>query len=390
MKSILKGISLSAANAAENDPPRERGISSAPLRRFPFPGVGCLQGAGLTVIAFALVMMSGAVQAVESQVKPRDLTDMSLETLLEAEVTPINVLGSHTHLAGEWMVGFRYMYQDMTQNYDGTRKVSPGEVLQSYPVVHTRMTTQMEMVELMYAPLDTLNFMAMVPFMQMTMDHLDRNGEEFSAKSSGIGDLNLMALVNVYGNPRERGNRLVLNAGLTVPTGSINQMDRRTGHPMRLEYWMQLGSGTVNLEPGLAYLGESENWAWGVHGLGVLPVGYNENEYRLGSQYFVDAWAEYKVSNWFGPSVRLNWRQQFDIHGADPELDPTRNPAFDATKQEGERLEAVGGLNFYVGNGVFKGARFSVEGGVPVYQNIDGPNLGVAWFITAGCSYTFD
>lgn len=348
----------------------------------------------LPVLASALVALSLPLQAAESPqasaVKPKDLTDMSLENLLESEITPINVLGSHTHLAGEWMVGVRYMYMDMSQNYNGTRKVSPSEVLQDYPVVHTQMTTQMEMVELMYAPLDTLNFMAMLPIEQMTMDHLDRAGETYTAKSSGIGDLNLMALVNVFGNPRERGNRLVLNAGLTVPTGSIDQTSSHSGVPKRLEYWMQLGSGTVALEPGLAYLGESENWAWGVHGLGVLPVGYNDNEYRLGSQYFVDAWAEYKVVNWFGPSARLNWRQWFNIHGADPELNPATNPAFDPQKQAGERLEAILGLNFYAASGILKGNRFSIEGGVPVYQNIDGPNLGMNWFITAGWSYTFN
>ncbi|MBL9173938.1 MAG: hypothetical protein JNL10_10425 [Verrucomicrobiales bacterium] len=348
---------------------------------------------GLPLLATAWVILSLPIRAGESAqaspVKPKDLTDMSLENLLESEITPINVLGSHTHLAGEWMVGFRYMFTDMNQNYVGSHKVSPAQVLEEYPMVHTRMTMQMEMVELMYAPLDDLNFMAMVPFEQMTMDHIMDDGETFTAKSGGIGDLNLMSLINVYGNPRERGNRLVLNAGLTVPTGSINQTSTRSGVPRRLEYWMQLGSGTVNLEPGLAYLGESENWAWGVHGLGVLPVGYNENDYRLGSQYFVDAWAEYKVANWFGPSLRFNWRQCFDIHGADPDLDPALNPAFDAQMQAGERLDAVFGLNFYIPHGVLKGNRFSVEGGLPMYQNIDGPNLGIAWFITAGWSYTF-
>jgi len=314
---------------------------------------------------------------------------MSLETLLESEITPINVLGSHTHLAGEWMVGFRYMYVDMNQNYNGTQKVSPSEVLEQYPVVHTSMTMQMEMVELMYAPLDTLNFMAMIPIQQMSMDHLNRAGHEYTTESSGIGDLNLMALVNVLGNPRTLGQRLVLNAGLTVPTGSIDQTTTMDGHTERLEYWMQLGSGTVNFEPGLAYLGESEEWAWGVHALGVIPAGYNNNDYRLGSRYFVDVWGEYKVANWFGPSARLSWRQWFDIHGADPQLNPARNPAFDPQKQAGERLDFILGLNFYVGDGALKGNRFSVEGGLPAYQNINGPNLGVAWFITAGWSYTF-
>ncbi len=344
-------------------------------------------------LASALCGILTGVAASESPevsaVKPQDLTDMSLENLLESEITPINVLGSHTHLEGVWMVGFSYMYMDMSQNYVGTRKVSPQEVLQEYPLVHTRMSMQMEMVDLMYAPTDDLTLMAMVPFRQMTMDHLDEHGEEFTAKSSGIGDLNLMALINIWGNPRQKGNRLVANAGLTVPTGSINETDSHSGQPKRLEYWMQMGAGTVAFEPGLSYLGESDHWAWGVHGLGLLPVGVNANDYRVGSQYFVDAWTEYKVTNWFAPSLRLNWRQWFDYHGADPELNPARNPAFNAQMLAGRRLDFIGGLNFYVGHGSLKGNRFSIEGGVPVYQSIDGPNLGVTWLITASWSLSF-
>ena len=29
------------------------------------------------------------------------------------------------------------------------------------------------------------------------------------------------------------------------------------------------------------------------------------------------------------------------------------------------------------------------EGGFPVYQNLDGPQLGTAWMLSAGVSYAF-
>jgi hypothetical protein len=70
-------------------------------------------------------------------------------------------------------------------------------------------------------------------------------------------------------------------------------------------------------------------------------------------------------------------------------LNPARNPAFDATKQSGERLDFLAGLNFYLGKGPLKGNRFSIEGGVPLYQNLAGPNMGVNWLITAAWTYTF-
>ena len=336
----------------------------------------------------ALAITTGAALAFDPATpptKPQDLTGMSLEELLHEDIVPINVLGNHTHLKGEIMVGYSYMYTDFGHNQNGTRDVSEAEVLQSYPVVHTHMTMQMHMIDLMYAPSDTLTLMAMIPFEQMTMEHLTRTGERPTAYSSGLGDLEFMALVNLLGNPRTMGQRLVLNAGLSVPTGSIDQ----TQDGKQLEYTMQLGSGTVDLLPGLTYLGESENFDWGAQVLGVVRLGSNNNQYRLGDGYRISAWTQMKVFNWFGPSARLDWHGWGNIAGADPSMDPARNPAFDANKQAGERLDFLLGVNFYIPHGPLKGNRFSVEGGIPLYQNIAGPNIAVDWMISFGWTYSF-
>lgn len=343
---------------------------------------------GITVACTALVLAGGGALAdspAPSLTKPQDLTGLSLEELLHEDITPINVLGSHTHLQGGLMLGYRYMYMDMGHNQEGTRDVSDQEVLQRYPVVHTSMTMEMHMAELMYAPADWVTLMAMVPFKQNTMEHLTRTGERPVAKTSGLGDVGFMGLFNLLGDAHGKGQRLVLNAGFTAPTGSIDEGEGG----QREEYSLQLGSGTFDLEPGLTYLGESESWSWGAQVMGVVRLGQNDHDYRLGDAYRVSAWAQYKVADWFGPSVRFDWRAWDDIHGADPELNPARNPAFDANLQSGERLDFLAGVNFYMPKGLLKGARLSVEGGVPVYQSLAGPNLAVDWLLTVGVSYTF-
>ena len=79
---------------------------------------------------FACAFGSSAVPADQSPPaasQPEDLTGMSLEQLLDEEITPINVLGSHTHLKGGFMFGYRYMYMDMSHNQEGTRDVSLSE-----------------------------------------------------------------------------------------------------------------------------------------------------------------------------------------------------------------------------------------------------------------------
>ena len=148
-------------------------------------------------------------------------------------------------------------------------------------------------------------------------------------------------------------------------------------------------SGTWDLEPGLTYLGESQSWAWGAQIMGTVRLGKNDRDYRLGDAYRASAWAQYKITDWFGPSARLDWHAWGNIHGADPALDPARNPAFDPTRQSGERLDFLLGLNFYVPKGLFKGNRLSIEGGVPLHQSLAGPNLGVDWLITVGWNYSF-
>jgi hypothetical protein len=202
--------------------------------------------------------------AAPAQGKPQDLTGLSLEELLHEDITPINVLGSHTHLKGGFMVGYRYMFMDMAHNQNGTRDVSDQEVLSQYPVVHTKMEMQMHMVELMYAPTDWATVEAMLPYGVNEMHHLTRTGDTPVAHSSGIEDLSFMGLFNVLGDPTGKGQRLVLNAGFTAPTGAIDA----TSAGKQLEYNMQLGSGTWDLLPGVTYLGESEHLAWGAQAMG--------------------------------------------------------------------------------------------------------------------------
>src|SRR5882724_12256296 len=92
------------------------------------------------------------------------------------------------------------------------------------------------------------------------MNHVTRDGFRFTETSEGLGDLQLRGLYTVYAREGFR-HRFLLNAGISIPTGSIDEKDfgpdRSLGRA-RLEYPMQLGSGTVDLLPGLTYLGQTE------------------------------------------------------------------------------------------------------------------------------------
>lgn len=344
----------------------------------------------------ALTVSSLAEDSITStnSSKTPDLTGLSLKELYNLNVVQLNVLGGHTHCAGQVMLGYDYMHTHMAGYYEGTKEVSNAKVFsEGFGVLHTSMDMDMHMFDLMYAPSDKLTLMTMLPFMQMTMNHLTSAGTHFTQSTEGIGDLDAMALWTVYGDSCAGGNRIVLNAGVSLPTGAIDASDHKDGNPaepdVQLEYLMQEGSGTYDLLPGVTYLGDSDNWSWGVKTLETVRFGRNYHDYRLGNVYGGSAWAAYAFTDWFAPSLRIDGKTWENITGADPALAANPTPEGRPNLRAGSRVDLLFGLNLYVPKGLLTGNRFYIEGGLPVYQNLTGPQLGTAWMIGAGWTYAF-
>lgn len=326
--------------------------------------------------------------------KAADLTGLSLQELYNLDIVQPNVLGGHTHPAGQTMVGYQYMHMHMSGLYQGDREISPADAFaQGFMTVHTEMEMEMHMLEVMHAPTDRLTLMAMLPYKEMSMKHLMNTGMSFTQTADGIGDLEVMGLYTVLGDIRKGGHRLVANAGVSFPTGSINAKDHAGGNPANplvlLEYPMQLGSGTYDLMPGLTYLGDAGPWSWGAQTVETIRLGHNGHGYRFGDQYRVSAWTSYGLTDWFAPSVRLDGRWWEDVTGTDAGLATNTTPEARTDLRGGRRLDLLFGLNFYIPQGVLKGSRFMLEGGFPVYQHLDGPQLGTAWMFSLGWSYAF-
>jgi hypothetical protein len=363
----------------------------------------CLGRANSSVLLAFQTLLAVVVAATSAEYKSKtssdaskagDLTGLSLQELYNLDIVQPNVLGGHTHPAGQTMFGYEYMHMNMSGLYQGSREISPAEAFaQGFATVHTEMEMEMHMFEVMYAPTERLTLMAMLPYKQMTMTHLMNTGMSFNQSADGIGDLEIMGLYTLFGDIRKGGHRLVLNAGVGLPTGSINAEDLRMGDPtmplVLLEYPMQLGSGTYDLMPGLTYLGDAGSWSWGAQTVETVRLGRNGHGYRFGDQYRISAWTAYGVKDWFAPSVRLDGRWWEDIQGADSRLRTNPTPEARPDLRGGRRLDLLFGINFYLPRGWLKGNRLMLEGGFPVYQHLDGPQLGTAWMFSLGWSYAF-
>lgn len=299
---------------------------------------------------------------------------------------PVGVMGDHTHHAGRFMLSYRYMYMSMDGIRTGTNNVSSRQVLEDYMMAPLDMDMQMHMFGLMYAATDYLSIMGMVPYIKKSMNHLTRMGERFKTESEGFGDIKLTGLVKVFDNYDQR---IHLSAGMSFPTGSIDERDDTPMGSHLLSYPMQLGSGTFDLLPGITYLGQHSNVSWGAQVSGVIRLGENDRDYRLGNRLDATAWGAYDWFNWVSTSARMDWQSWGNVHGADPALDPAMMPGADPDNQGGNRLDLLFGMNFYVPEGpkLIKGQRLAVELGFPIYQDLDGPQLETDWVLWLGWQY---
>ncbi|MGB7414345.1 MAG: transporter, partial [Thermosynechococcaceae cyanobacterium] len=162
-----------------------------------------------------------------------------------------------------------------------------------------------------------------------------------------------------------------------------------------LPYPMQIGSGTVDLMPGITYLGQAGNWSWGAQGMGTIRLGRNAQNYRLGNQLALTAWGARKWTKSISTSLRLQGRILGNNTGEDPRLAPGNQltppliPTVDPDRRGGSRVDLSVGINYLAQAGFLKGFRFGVEAGLPIYQSLSGPQLENDFTITVGVQKAF-
>jgi len=298
---------------------------------------------------------------------------------------PIGVMGAHAHSQGDWMFSYRFMRMDMDGNRDDSDRVSTSKVLKDYMIAPKSMTMDMHMVGAMYGVNDDVTVMLMVPYLDVEMDHVTRMGAKFTTRTHGIGDVKLSSLIRLQ---EWNGGQLNLNAGISIPTGSIDEKDDTpAGANQHLPYPMQPGSGTYDLMPGLTYLGNNDSLSWGAQGVGTIRLSDNDNDYSLGDRFNLTTWIVRDWTSQFSSSLRVNGEWWSNIDGSDRKLSPMAPnmvPTADPDKRAGRRFDLLVGASFSPASGWFAGQRIAAEFGAPVYQNLDGPQLETDWTVTVG------
>lgn len=321
---------------------------------------------------------SSGFAAVGDQVDPHAGHDMSGHDM--------SMASRSKHGAGMWMLEYRYMRMNMDGLLDGTDSVAAANAVNSagvpYEMLPTTMSMDMHMLMAMYGITNDLSAMAMGNYLNNVMSmemHHGTTAMHNDMETSGIGDTQL-AVSYAISNP------LTVTLGVSIPTGSNDeQVVMMPGDPkIRAGYGMQLGSGTFDLMPSVTWNRTSSNFQWGGQGSYVYHLG-SHNGYTLGDKVEASAWTKYQLNPGVWASARLALSFWDKIDGSDPKMDATMSPEMDANAQGGTRADALIGIS----GGKPMGLTLGLEFGIPVYQNLNGPQMKTTLIATGSLQWMY-
>ena len=346
------------------------------------------------ILGFAVCCLSLVTARVQGQTTPVDLTELGLEEILTMSIVPQSALiESERH---GFRLGYQYVRVNFEQYLSGRDKVSRQQVLANFPVVPADITQQAHIVTVGYEFNDRFSVNLNLPQVHQSTYHISRvpGYGEFTIDSSGLGDISLSAAYIAW---RDDTRILAVDGGFSLPTGSIDELGNtpRTPGLDQLPYTMQLGSGTVDFQPGVTFAGAAGNIEYGARLQGTVRMGRNDRDYSLSHRAVLKSWVTYTGWKYFHPSFKVSGQVWDRIHGQDSELllppgapvtfpAPVTNPRLFG----GEKIALMIGGRIPFSEGYLKGQSIEVEAGLPVYQRLNGPQPGETWRLAVSWNWS--
>jgi nitrous oxide reductase accessory protein NosL len=307
---------------------------------------------------------------------------------------PIGVTGDHLHPHGGLMVTYKAMFMNMDGNLTGSDAIEDEEISKMYMNSPQEMNMVMHMLGVMYAPSNKVTLMLMQNYVSNSMDMIHRmtmaDGmkmeEDFTMKSSGLGDLKASVLLALYNSA---SNSVHLNVGMSVPVGSVNEKgDMPMKDDSKFPYTMQLGSGTVDFNLGATYKKSFTSGSIGAQVMGTHRTGNNSEGYQLGDFAQLNLWGAVNLGKTVSVSARILGVMAEAISGADRDLMPMMAPAANTDNYGHKRVNGFVGLNYAFSNdSKFNKLRLGIEAGLPIYQYLEGIQMNENYTINCGVKY---
>ncbi len=207
------------------------------------------------------------------------------------------------------------------------------------------------------------------------------SGRRTHLKSEGLGDVSAIAKWRFFKKPELGATTEIAGLfGLELPTG---RDDVRDGG-MRLSQPLQPGSGSVDAIFGAAFTRLWGGGQWLINADLFYKANSEGNDYRFGNVTRFDVGGQYRVY-----PQRYERYDQFtlnlilELHGRYAEKDTL----------DGDRVGTTGGLKLFASPGiqaiVTENLLFESGVQIPIYRNLNGPQLGEDFLVTVGLRLIF-
>jgi hypothetical protein len=302
-------------------------------------------------------------------------------------LAPVGVAQDATLRNGQFLFSYRFNYQAFDGNFVGTHRVSNASVAANFPFVPTQMNIDRNLLIMQYGLTDDFTIFGQLPFQHASLDYAQAGGGDFRTGFTNPADITISTMYVLWRGDRQQ---LHMNLGMNFPVGFLDsQTDVPSPVLPNLPYAIRTGSGTYDILPGLTYRGQNDSWTWGVQSIGTVRTGSNRLDYRLGDRVDLTGWLARRWGERVSTSFRADYQWWGNVRNADPRLDTALAPTNDPTLQGGNRIDLLFGVNLFLPGTRLPGQRLSVEAGAPVFQSLNGPQLGTSWLMTAGWNWVY-
>lgn len=135
----------------------------------------------------------------------------------------------------------------------------------------------------------------------------------------------------------------------------------------------------------------SERASWGLQGMSTLRLGENSRGYSKGNVTEATGWFAVKAAGQLSLSARVFFLNRANYSGHDEAYgNPMMVPTVREALRGGTRVDVPLGLNIYFPGGALRGHRIAAEWHIPLYQNLDGPQLEIDRLVTVGWQRSFE
>ncbi|MCP5023024.1 MAG: hypothetical protein GY930_14785 [bacterium] len=300
---------------------------------------------------------------------------------------PIGIPLAQQVATGQVGVTLRATHEQFDGLRDSRKNLTSADAFtRGYSIAPTDLLDQRFELEAIFGLNQRLDLYMVLPYTAREMDQDLSLGGQTTIESSGLGDIQVGGVLRSH----EKGpTRLSFMAGISLPTGQVDVTDSYAGaSSTTLPYRMQLGTGTLDLLPGIMLESRLHGMRVGARASGRIHLeGAHDESWFHSNSMRLDLWASKQIAKDLRGSLRAEANWWGDLHGADPDMVPLRNPLEDALHQGGSRVTLFGGLSKDLsseGN-----SRVELEIGLPVEEWLDGPALSQDWTAVIGWRLRF-